>query len=63
MTGWQLTGVRRGLDAGRLAMMAMLGFYGQAAATGTGPIDNWLAHLASPFTTTVASNAVAVPFL
>jgi light-harvesting complex I chlorophyll a/b binding protein 5 len=48
---------------GRLAMMAMLGFYGQAAATGTGPIDNWLAHLASPFTTTVASNAVAVPFL
>merc|ERR1711966_297597 len=30
---------------GRLAMMAMLGFYGQAAATGTGPIDNWLAHL------------------
>jgi len=48
---------------GRLAMMAMLGFYGQAAATGTGPVDNWLTHIADPFHTTVASNPVAVPFL
>eukprot|EP00240_Pyramimonas_obovata_P013157 CAMPEP_0118958442 /NCGR_PEP_ID=MMETSP1169-20130426/62611_1 /TAXON_ID=36882 /ORGANISM="Pyramimonas obovata, Strain CCMP722" /LENGTH=250 /DNA_ID=CAMNT_0006906557 /DNA_START=547 /DNA_END=1299 /DNA_ORIENTATION=+ len=53
----------REIKNGRLAMMAMAGFYGQAAATGTGPIDNWLAHIADPFHTTVASNAAAVPFL
>ncbi|KAK3275453.1 hypothetical protein CYMTET_16419 [Cymbomonas tetramitiformis] len=48
---------------GRLAMMACLGCYGQAAATGKGPVACWLEHIADPFHTTVASNAAAVPFL
>jgi len=31
---------------GRLAMVAMLGFYAQAFITGKGPVDNWLSHIA-----------------
>jgi len=48
---------------GRLAMISMLGYYGQAAATGKGPVQNLVDHIKDPFHTCVTSNSNAVPFL
>lgn len=48
---------------GRLAMTAFVGFLAQAAATGKGPIQNLNDHLASPYTTTFATNGISVPFI
>lgn len=47
----------------RLAMTAFVGFLAQHAATGKGPIQNLSDHLASPYTTTFATNGVSVPFI
>jgi len=38
---------------GRLAMVAMVGFATQSFVTGTGPVANWLAHVADPSHTTI----------
>ena len=43
---------------GRLAMLAMLGFAGQAYSTGEGPTANLVAHINDPFHTTVATKCV-----
>ncbi|MDG6100271.1 hypothetical protein EXU34_22730 [Alteromonas sp. ZYF713] len=37
----------------RLAMVAFLGFAVQAAATGKGPLNNWVTHLSDPLHTTI----------
>jgi light-harvesting complex I chlorophyll a/b binding protein 1 len=49
---------------GRLAMVAVFGFYCQGAVTGTGPVANWTSHLADPWSVNVAtSNSVAIPYM
>ena len=40
----------------RLAMVAMLGFFSQYAATGKGPVQNLLDHVADPTHVTAATN-------
>ena len=45
----------------RLAMVAFLGFVAQQAATGKGPVDNLLEHIADPWANNFASNGVSLP--
>jgi hypothetical protein len=48
--------------AGRVAMLAMLGFFAQTS-TGTTPLANLAAHLSDPWHINVSVNAEAIPFL
>ena len=47
---------------GRLAMMAMVGFYAEAGL-GKDPIDAWAEHIANPFGANFATNGISVPWL
>lgn len=47
---------------GRLAMVAMLGFFAEAGLD-KDPIDALLEHLSAPFANNFATNGVSVPFL
>lgn len=46
---------------GRLAMVAFIGFIGQHAATGQGPLAALGSHLANPANNNFATNGVSLP--
>lgn len=49
---------------GRLAMVAVFGFFMQGSVTHTGPVANLLAHVGDPWNMNVAtSNSVAIPYM
>uniref|UniRef100_A0A7S4DUP9 Chlorophyll a-b binding protein, chloroplastic n=2 Tax=Lotharella globosa TaxID=91324 RepID=A0A7S4DUP9_9EUKA len=47
---------------GRLAMVAMLGYYVQAIVTGKGPVQNWLDHVSNPSVANGLTQGLATKF-
>jgi len=47
---------------GRLAMVAFIGFIGQHAATGKGPLAALSEHISAPWAANFATNGVSLPF-
>lgn len=50
------------LKNGRLAMFSFVGYVLQYIATGKGPYQNWLDHVAAPWQANFATNGVSLPF-
>ena len=51
----------REIKNARLAMVAFLGFLAQHGATGKGPVDNLLEHIASPWAVNFTTNGTSLP--
>lgn len=60
--GWTVVQWKE-LRNGRLALVALLGFTFQYAATGKGPLDNLIDHVNDPKTFNIATNGISLPFV